>query len=294
MPPYNLTARDLYAGGREIPTSSHNEQHNLTSRDLDVRRMAASRSFNLPTSTRSGHPIFPTGNHAPFNYQPPSYDTTSSSPLGINISPLGTWKPVNHGHPTANIEVLDLTKRFGYNADDTMKPKRRLKNALRRGFKPTLPSELPPQKRTIHDISSGDDEDDAEEEEVTVSDASPLRAKRRRMESGTIPARPHPSALDELRAAAAKSASPIMSRTHPSLLEASRARVSQPQPGTNTSDSSNSSHTVQHEPANVNPTTSDFSSPPRSPPSLRQTNQANTTNSTAPSLQKPPGTKTTE
>ncbi|KAI4176808.1 MAG: hypothetical protein LQ346_007784, partial [Caloplaca aetnensis] len=285
MPPYNLTARELYAGGREIPTSARSEQHNLTSLDLDVRRMAASCNFNLPTSTRSGHPIFPTGNRASSNYQSPAYDTASSSPLGINISPLGTWKPVKDGHPSANIEVLDLTKRFGYNADDKMKPKRRAKNALRRGFKPTLPSELPPQKRTIHEISSGDDEADEEEEDgVTVSDASPLRAKRRRMASGTNRAKPHLSALDELRAAAAKSASPVMSRTQPSFPEISRARANHPE--TNPSDSSNSPHTVQQEPAG-NPTTSDFSSPPHPPPSFRQANQASTTDDTAPSLHEP-------
>ncbi|KAL8928199.1 MAG: hypothetical protein Q9208_001909 [Pyrenodesmia sp. 3 TL-2023] len=243
MPPYNLTARDLYAGGRELPTSSHSGHHNLNPRDVHAPRMAAPRSFNLPTSTRSGHPIFPTGNRVSSNYQPPSYDTASSSPFGINISPLGTWKPAKDGHPTANIEVLDLTKRFGYDPNEKMRPKRRARNALRRGFKPTKLSELPPQKRTVHEISSGEDDED-EEEEVTVSDASPLRAKRRRMASATNAAKPHLSALDELRAAAAaKSASPVMSHAQLTIPEATQVKAAN-HPETNTSDSSNSSHTV--------------------------------------------------
>ncbi|KAL8753469.1 MAG: hypothetical protein Q9184_005413 [Pyrenodesmia sp. 2 TL-2023] len=279
MPPYNLTARDLYAGGREIPTSSRNEQHNLNHRDLHPPRMAAPRSFNLPTSTRSGHPIFPTGNRASSNYQPPTYDTESSSPFGINISPLGTWKPAKDGHPTANIEILDLTKRFGYDPDDKMRPKRQAKNALRRGFKPTMPSELPPQKRTIHEISSGEEEE--EEEEVTVSDASPLRAKRRRMRSATNAVKPHLSALDELRAAAAaKSASPVMSHTQLTLPEASRAQAAN-HPDTNPSDSSSSSHTVIGTHETDQPMICDPHSPFRPPLRSRHVNQASSTTNTA-------------
>ncbi|KAI4140391.1 MAG: hypothetical protein L6R39_005824, partial [Caloplaca ligustica] len=169
--------------------------YHFLNRQLSEPKMGSS-TFSLPTSTHSGHPIFPTG-----NYQPPSYETARSTPSAVDITSEGTWKPAQHGHPTANIEILDLTGRFGYNpTDDAMKPKTRPKNALKKGLRPTRASELPPLKRTVHEISSDEDADD--DGDVSVSDSPSLRGKRHRnlTKNGS---NSRLSMLEELQAAAA-------------------------------------------------------------------------------------------
>ncbi|KAI4119876.1 MAG: hypothetical protein LQ338_007222 [Usnochroma carphineum] len=116
-------------------------------------------------------------------------------------------KNQQNGHPTADIEVLDLRERFGYNPNEKTKAKARPKNALKRGIKPTWTSGLP-LKRTVHKISSNDK--DNKEEEETVSDQSPLRGKRPRLMDSNGRTDGGRSALEELRAAAEINASPIL------------------------------------------------------------------------------------
>lgn len=197
MPPYHFITRQL-------SDSKMDTRCGLVGRDLHAS------GFSLSTSSRSGHPIYPLDTSATSKYQPPSCDTASDSPEGINISPQGTWKPVASDHPTANIEVLDLSGRYGYNPNNKAKSKLTQKNAMKEGFKPsgTMPSELPELVRTIHEISSDDDNDSA-----TASDSSPLRSKRPRMTAAKNPTNPRRSVLEELRAAAGRSALPVL---HPS------------------------------------------------------------------------------
>ncbi|KAL8707536.1 MAG: hypothetical protein Q9225_007737, partial [Loekoesia sp. 1 TL-2023] len=175
--------------------------YHFTAQHLHSPRMDA-RAFSLPTSKRSGHPIFPSSGSMPPSYNPPTCETASDSPPGINISLQGTWKPVPNGHPSANIEVLDLTERYGYKPP--MKPKIKPKNALREGLKPTKNLELP-LKRTIYEISSGEEDDDDDDE--TISEPSPLRAKRPRMTKLGNLTNGCSSALEELQAAAGTDAS---------------------------------------------------------------------------------------
>ncbi|KAI4111185.1 MAG: hypothetical protein LQ345_006845 [Seirophora villosa] len=181
-------------------------RYSIKGRDLH------NRGLSLATSAKSGHPIFPVGRRPRSNYQPPSCDTDDESPFGVEISPQGTWKPVKHGHPTANIEVLDLSDRYGYKAlkETKMKPR----NAIKKGLKPTKTSELPP-KRTIYQISSDDNSDDSINDDRIVSDPSPLRAKRPRMTAASNPPQSRFSALDELRAAAGRQTSPVLTNNLP-------------------------------------------------------------------------------
>ncbi|KAI4091621.1 MAG: hypothetical protein LQ344_003972 [Seirophora lacunosa] len=181
-------------------------QYRLKARDLH------NRGFSLPTSTKSGHPIFPVGRRRVTNYQPPSCDTDDEPPFGVEISPQGTWKPVKKGHPNANIEVLDLSDRYGYKAPKETKMKPR--NALKKGLKPTKNSELPP-KRTIYQISSDENSDNSNDDDQIVSDPSPLRAKRPRMTAASNPPHARLSALDELRAAAGRQTSPVLTNNLP-------------------------------------------------------------------------------
>ncbi|KAL8825392.1 MAG: hypothetical protein Q9170_007806 [Blastenia crenularia] len=165
----------------------------------------ASRSLSLPRSKRDKHPTFSATNVIARNPYPPSYDVASDPLPGVNISPYGTWRPVADGHPSANIEVLDLSERYGYKPP--MKPKARPKNALSRGLKPTKKSELP-TKRTVYEISSGAEDDDDE----TISEPSPLSTKRRRLMSFST--RHQASVLEELQAAAAYDAAEVPNQLH--------------------------------------------------------------------------------
>ncbi|KAL9019568.1 MAG: hypothetical protein Q9185_003188 [Variospora sp. 1 TL-2023] len=187
-------------------------QYNIQARDLHAR------DFSLPTSTKSGHPIFPVRRRTASNYQPPSCESDDGSSLGVKISPQGTWKPVKDGHPTANIEVLDMSDRYGYKAPKEAKAKP--KNALNKGLKPTKNSELPP-KRTIHEISS-DNGDDTTDDDQTVSDPSPLRAKRPRITATSNPSQSRLSAIDELRAAAGRQTSPVFTDDAPTKPKANK------------------------------------------------------------------------
>ncbi|KAL8990580.1 MAG: hypothetical protein Q9177_000794 [Variospora cf. flavescens] len=191
MPPYRLTSHQLFDAKTTTRKDLSMPQYNIQARDLHAR------GFSLPTPTKSGHPIFPVRHRMASKYQPPSCESDDGSSLGVKISPQGTWKPVKDGHPTANIEVLDMSDRYGYKA-----PKAKPKNALNKGLKPTKNSELPP-KRTIHEISS-DNGDDTTDDDQTVSDPSPLRTKRPRITAASNPSQSRLSAIDELRAAAGK------------------------------------------------------------------------------------------
>ncbi|KAI4280435.1 MAG: hypothetical protein L6R35_005890, partial [Caloplaca aegaea] len=232
MPPYRLTSHQLFDAKTTTRKDLSMPQYNIQARDLHAR------GFSLPTSTKSGHPIFPVRRRTASKYQPPSYESDDGSSLGVEISPQGTWKPVKDGHPTANIEVLDMSDRYGYKA-----PKAKPKNALNKGLKPTKNSELPP-KRTIHEISS-DSGDDTTDDDQTVSDPSPLRTKRPRITAASNPSQSRLSAIDELRAAAGRQTFPVLTDDAPTNkrgLFASQKQIHEQQqqqpPSANSSDSS--------------------------------------------------------
>ncbi|KAI4169191.1 MAG: hypothetical protein LQ343_005853 [Gyalolechia ehrenbergii] len=188
--------------------------YHLTTHELRSPKMST-RSFSLPTSKRSGHPIFPTTGSVPPNYNHPTNETASDSPPGINISPQGTWKPVANGHPSANIEVLDLTDRFSYKPP--MKAKTRPKNALKKGLKPTKTSDLP-LKHPIYAISSGEEDDDGDDDDEAFSEPSPLQKKRPRMKTLNTYTNHHGSALEEMQAAAGENGPLTFNQVHIQLM----------------------------------------------------------------------------
>ncbi|KAL8875138.1 MAG: hypothetical protein Q9198_006461 [Flavoplaca austrocitrina] len=127
---------------------------NLTSlvyhrlKDFQFRSQAPASAMptktTLPTTSRSGHPIYTLRDpknqppKQPINTQP-----TNSYP-DFEISLNGTWKSRKHNLAIPLIDCIDLTGRFAYNA--TQGPtaaKMRPKNALRKGLRPTKSFELP-------------------------------------------------------------------------------------------------------------------------------------------------------
>ncbi|KAL8988199.1 MAG: hypothetical protein Q9169_008595, partial [Polycauliona sp. 2 TL-2023] len=134
----------------------------------------SNNSTVLPTSLRSGHPIYTSKNPKSIPTINPGEINPISPHPGIQISPNGTWKSLTTRPTIPLIEQLDLTGRFSYTA--TSRPKaipRRPKNALKKGLRPTKNSELPRAhasedgmaatreiyRRHSHSpVSSGDDE----------------------------------------------------------------------------------------------------------------------------------------
>lgn len=185
--------------------------YHFTTHELLSPKMSP-QSFSLPTSKRSGHPIFPITDGVPPKDDHPTREITNNSPPGIDISPYGTWKPVAHDIPLTKIETLDLTDRFGY--QPAMKAKTRPRNALKKGFKPSKISSLP-MKRQILEISSGEDDDDDDDDDEdgdkeNISEPSPLHKKHARITTFGNHARRHDSVLEEIQAAVGgKNSSPI-------------------------------------------------------------------------------------
>ncbi|KAL8834010.1 MAG: hypothetical protein Q9205_006573 [Flavoplaca limonia] len=112
-------------------------------RSQDPASAMATRT-TLPTTSRSGHPIYTFSDpknrppKQPINSQP-----TNSYP-DFEISPNGTWKSRKHNLAIPLIECIDLTGRFAYNATKGPKAaKTRPKNALKKGLRPTKTFELP-------------------------------------------------------------------------------------------------------------------------------------------------------
>ncbi|KAL8756317.1 MAG: hypothetical protein Q9199_003017 [Rusavskia elegans] len=142
------------------------------------------KDISLPTSSRSGHPIYTFGSTNTLSSTTPANEKPANQYPTIEISPNGTWKSVTAGRSLSNIEHIDLTSRFSYTANKTPKAIRpRPKNAIKKGLRPTKSFELPPAinskdamaaTRNIyrqHSPSIGDDE------EGIHSEPSPSKSK---------------------------------------------------------------------------------------------------------------------
>ena len=167
---------------------------NLTSlvyhrlKDFQFRSQAPASAMptktTLPTTSRSGHPIYALSDpqnqppKQPINSQP-----TNSYP-DFEISPNGTWKSRKHNLAIPLIECIDLTGRFAYNATKGAKvAKTRPKNALKKGLRPTKSPELPrtlesedgiAATRDIYRRSSPSTDGD---DELARSEPSPCKSK---------------------------------------------------------------------------------------------------------------------
>lgn len=103
------------------------------------------KAISLPTSSRSGHPIYTFGSTITLSSTTPANEKPANQHPAIEISPNGTWKSVTAGRSVSNIEHIDLTSRFSYTATKTPKAIRpRPKNAIKKGLRPTKSFELPP------------------------------------------------------------------------------------------------------------------------------------------------------
>ncbi|KAI4253065.1 MAG: hypothetical protein L6R42_007716, partial [Xanthoria sp. 1 TBL-2021] len=142
------------------------------------------KDIGLPTSSRSGHPIYTFGSTNTLSSTTPANEKPASHCPTIEISPNGTWKSVTAGRSVSNIEHIDLTSRFSYTS--TKNPKAilsRPKNAIKKGLRPTKSFELPSVVKTKdamaatrkiyrqHSPSIDDDEEDVH------SEPSPSKSK---------------------------------------------------------------------------------------------------------------------
>ncbi|KAL8847622.1 MAG: hypothetical protein Q9221_007352 [Calogaya cf. arnoldii] len=135
----------------------------------------------LPTSSRSGHPVYPVGNL----HTAPTTAAANEPPNlhpSIEISPNGTWRAIAPRPGMPKIETLNLTSRFSYTAPKPPKaPRHRPKNALKKGLRPTKSLELPPASRSedamaaTRDIYRQDSPYVDDEEEGVHSEPSPSK-----------------------------------------------------------------------------------------------------------------------
>ncbi|KAL9628552.1 MAG: hypothetical protein Q9204_005818 [Flavoplaca sp. TL-2023a] len=156
--------------------------------------LAMPTKTTLPTTSRSGHPIYTFNNpnnqppkqpinSQPTNSQPTNSQFTNSYP-DFEKSPNGTWKSRKDNLAIPLIECIDLTGRFAYNATKGPKAaKTRPKNALKKGLRPTKSFELPctlesedgiAATRDIYRRSSPSTDGD---DEVAQSEPSPCKSK---------------------------------------------------------------------------------------------------------------------
>ncbi|KAL8644628.1 MAG: hypothetical protein Q9226_007670, partial [Calogaya cf. arnoldii] len=137
----------------------------------------------LPSSSRSGHPVYTFGNH----HTAPTTAAANEPPNlhpSIEISPNGTWRTIAPKPGMPKIETLDLTNRFSYAAPKPPKATRhRPKNALKKGLRPTKGFELPPASKPKNAMAATRDIyrqnsifiDGDDEEEGVHSEPSPSK-----------------------------------------------------------------------------------------------------------------------
>ncbi|KAL8902854.1 MAG: hypothetical protein Q9171_007580 [Xanthocarpia ochracea] len=114
----------------------------------------SAKDFNLPTSSRSGHPIYTLGNVNPATSTTLPGKETINPLSDVEITPNGTWKSVTAGPGRATIERLDLSGRYSYDHNDSKIVRSRPKNALKKGLRPTKSFELPITSKTDNDIAA--------------------------------------------------------------------------------------------------------------------------------------------
>ncbi|KAI4276258.1 MAG: hypothetical protein L6R38_005707, partial [Xanthoria sp. 2 TBL-2021] len=109
----------------------------------------STKDISLPTSSRSGHPIYTFGSTNTLSSTIPANEKPANEHPTIEISPNGTWRSLALHSNVPNIEHIDLTSRFSYTANKTPKAIRpRPKNAIKKGLRPTKSFELPPAMKS--------------------------------------------------------------------------------------------------------------------------------------------------
>ncbi|KAL8912815.1 MAG: hypothetical protein Q9172_007426, partial [Xanthocarpia lactea] len=158
----------------------------------------SAKDFNLPISSRSGHPIYPLGNLNPASSTTlPGKEAINPLP-DVEITPKGTWKSVTAGPGPATIERLDLSGRYSYDHNASKIVRSRPKNALKKGLRPTKSFELPSTSKTDNDMAATRKiyrpySSSANDEDGNHSEPSPSKPQKKLTATSELPLKTMPT-----------------------------------------------------------------------------------------------------